>query len=1116
MASEIGIKIGLQGAEAVQGGLQRVVGSMGQLGGQVDTVRNALTTLAPTLAGALSVGGIAAFVRGTVNAIDAMNDLADATGASIEEISKLDQVARRNGATLDQVGGMLVKFNAQLKEADGKNGASIALEAIGLSAAKLRQLDPAEALRQTAVALAGFENDANKARITQELFGKSVREAAPFLNDLAEAGELNASVTAEQAAQADKFNKQIFALQENVSTAARAITNELLPTLSAIGAEFSRANAAGDSLAKFFGTGLRVVFEALAVLASDVAFVFQGIGRDLGGMAAQVVSLAKGDFAGFSFIRKALIEDSIQARKELDALQARIMGVQNTMRGADAARAREDRGFVPGGPRSVIDIAGEQAKRKAAEDAAAAQLKQQDAYNKLRVSIEERISAGQLELEQGTALTEAQRLKIKLDGDLAAGLIKLTPAQKAVLDGKLSDLAASEQQLIADKEAAKGAKALADARVEARRAEEKAIADFDQQQRDAAAAALASVDTRIKSLQAEAEASDLSRAMNISLAEAIELVAIERLKERQARYQEGSEPWLAVQREIEARQKLRGLIADRAVIDANARAADEAARDWQRTADQIGQSLSDALMQGGKSAWEYIKGLFRSMVLRPVIQAIVNPIAGGFTSAMGFAGSASAATGAAGAGGGLGSLLSAGANLLNGGLGNMLGLNLVNSSLGQSLGLSTLQNIGGNMIAGPTGLGSMVGSGLGMLGNGFMGYGISKALSGGYSAGGAVNTIAGIASAIPGIGPIAGVVGGLVNRAFGMKAKEMRDSGIVGSLSGGAATGQQFQDWFQKGGWFRRNRSGTNFSALNDDTSAALNAGALSVLDSTRAWAQALKLPGDALSSVTTQFKVKLTGDATKDQAEIQALFSRYAADLANTFQGQLAPFQRAGEAISDTLQRLAGLQKFSEAINEFGGVFSRVANLSVDAREQLLGFAGGMEAFVAKTQSFAQNYYEEAELAGIQARQVRDQLVGMGINAQIFSRADFRRLVEGTDVSNEQGRQRLSQLLTLGEAFAPVGRFLESNGGSLNTLANMAPTTGVVQQLLGGNSMAGLSSLTDATTAGTNATVSTLERLIARVGELETALVKALDKSGRAVADSVYYDPNMGWTGGA
>ena len=242
----------------------------------------------------------------------------------------------------------------------------IALEAIGLSAAKLRQLDPAEALRQTAVALAEFENDANKARITQELFGKSVREAAPFLNDLAEAGALNASVTKAQAAEAERFNKQIFALQENASTAARTITQELLPTLSAIGAEFSRSNAAGDSLAKFFGTGLKVVLETLAVLAANVAFVFKSVVRELDGLTDQVKALARGDFAGSSAIRKTLIADSIQARKELDALEARIMGVQNTMRGADKARAREDRGFVPGGPRSVIDIAGEQARRKAA------------------------------------------------------------------------------------------------------------------------------------------------------------------------------------------------------------------------------------------------------------------------------------------------------------------------------------------------------------------------------------------------------------------------------------------------------------------------------------------------------------------------------------------------------------------------------------------------------------------------------------------------------------------------------------------------------------------------------------------------------------------------------
>lgn len=185
----------------------------------------AFSGLGAKIGGALSLGAIVAFVKQTANAIDAMNDLADATGASIEEISKLDQVARRNGATLDQVGGMLVKFNAALKEADGKNGASIALQAIGLEAAKLRQLDPAEALRQTAVALAGFADDGNKARIMQELLGKSVREAAPYLKDLAEAGTVNAKVTTQQAAEAERFNKQLSLMSANAADAARSLVS---------------------------------------------------------------------------------------------------------------------------------------------------------------------------------------------------------------------------------------------------------------------------------------------------------------------------------------------------------------------------------------------------------------------------------------------------------------------------------------------------------------------------------------------------------------------------------------------------------------------------------------------------------------------------------------------------------------------------------------------------------------------------------------------------------------------------------------------------------------------------------------------------------------------------
>lgn len=184
------------------------------------------------LAGAFSAGAMVQFVKANVDALDALNDLKDATGASIENLSALEDIARRNGSTLDDVSGVLVKFNGALKEADGKNGVSQALKAIGLDAAELRKLDPAEALRKTAAALAGFADDGNKARITQELFGKSIRDAAPMLKDLAEAGALNAKVTTQQAEDAERFNKALFEFDTNVNNVSRSIISTFLPALN--------------------------------------------------------------------------------------------------------------------------------------------------------------------------------------------------------------------------------------------------------------------------------------------------------------------------------------------------------------------------------------------------------------------------------------------------------------------------------------------------------------------------------------------------------------------------------------------------------------------------------------------------------------------------------------------------------------------------------------------------------------------------------------------------------------------------------------------------------------------------------------------------------------------
>jgi hypothetical protein len=192
---------------------------------------NATKFIGGAIAG-IGVSGVISFSRQLVDGIDALNDFADATGASVESASALEDIARRTGTTLEGVEGILVRFNAALKDAKPDSDTGRVLKQLGLDAEALKRVDPAEALRQVAVALSGYADDGNKARIVQELFGKSVREAAPFLKDLAEAGQLNATVTRQQAEEAERLNKMIFGLQKDFTDLARSIGADLIPQIS--------------------------------------------------------------------------------------------------------------------------------------------------------------------------------------------------------------------------------------------------------------------------------------------------------------------------------------------------------------------------------------------------------------------------------------------------------------------------------------------------------------------------------------------------------------------------------------------------------------------------------------------------------------------------------------------------------------------------------------------------------------------------------------------------------------------------------------------------------------------------------------------------------------------
>lgn len=206
-------------------------GSLEGLAGVAGSVNAALGRIA--FGSVVGAAGFAAGVLQIARGLDDLNDASASTGATVERLSALDRVARENGGNLETVSGALLRLNTVLREAKPDSPGAKALEAIGLSAKQLRDLDPADALKAVADALARYADDGNKARIIQELFGKSTKDVADFLRDLSQKGTLNATVTAKQAEEAEKFNKQLYQMQANATDAGRALVSDLLPGLNA-------------------------------------------------------------------------------------------------------------------------------------------------------------------------------------------------------------------------------------------------------------------------------------------------------------------------------------------------------------------------------------------------------------------------------------------------------------------------------------------------------------------------------------------------------------------------------------------------------------------------------------------------------------------------------------------------------------------------------------------------------------------------------------------------------------------------------------------------------------------------------------------------------------------
>lgn len=147
--------------------------------GSTSSMLGAFAPIGAAVAGAFTVGRIAAFAKEVVDLGGSLTDMRDKTGISVEGLQQLKAAAELSGNTLDQVTGAVSQM--QNRMASGDASAVTAIRDLGLSLDGLKKQAPDEQFRAIARAIADVEDPAERTRIAIDLFGRAGADLLPTL-----------------------------------------------------------------------------------------------------------------------------------------------------------------------------------------------------------------------------------------------------------------------------------------------------------------------------------------------------------------------------------------------------------------------------------------------------------------------------------------------------------------------------------------------------------------------------------------------------------------------------------------------------------------------------------------------------------------------------------------------------------------------------------------------------------------------------------------------------------------------------------------------------------------------------------------------------------------------
>ncbi len=309
----------------------------------IKSATGGIQTLSQTISSVPGFGGIAAslgalagagtfklLIADTISWAAGMDDLAEKTGASVENLSSLSRIAKISGADMGMVEQGLIRMSKALSGADDEaKGAGHALAFLGLKAEDLRKMDSAEALKAVADAMAKYGDGTGKTALALDLWGKSGAQLLPLIKDLADQQLKGGKLTTEQAAAAEQLEKAWNKVNAEGGAWSKQMAVDMIPTLASL---LDFVVQSKDTLYAM-SAGLVVTGNAMVTFAQVVAAAIGGGFTD----------------EGQAYIKQKLAENSRfidAAREDLDkrasAYKSLREKIDATLAGGDAIKPKAD------------------------------------------------------------------------------------------------------------------------------------------------------------------------------------------------------------------------------------------------------------------------------------------------------------------------------------------------------------------------------------------------------------------------------------------------------------------------------------------------------------------------------------------------------------------------------------------------------------------------------------------------------------------------------------------------------------------------------------------------------------------------------------------------------